>query len=42
MTQLPGWLNVTTGPEIEHTDVAEASMVKVTGLPDAPPVADTE
>ena len=41
-TQLPAALNVTTGPEIEHTDALEASIVTATGLPDPPPAADTE
>ena len=39
--QLPGPLKVTAEPEIEHTEVVEESMVKVTGLPEAPPDAVT-
>jgi len=41
MTQLPCWLKVTVEPESEHTEVLEESMVKVTGLPEAPPDAAT-
>jgi hypothetical protein len=41
MTQLPGWLKVTVEPEIEQTEVPGESMVKVTGLPEAPPGAAT-
>ena len=33
MTQRPAVLKVTVDPAIEHTDVLEASIVKVTGLP---------
>jgi hypothetical protein len=41
MMQLPGPLKVTVEPEIEHIEVLEESMVKVTGLPEAPPDAVT-
>jgi hypothetical protein len=41
MTQLPGCVKVTVAPEIEHIDMLGESMVKVTGLPEAPPVAVT-
>jgi len=41
MTQLPGRLKVTTEPEIEHVEVFEGSMVKITRLPEAPPTAAT-
>jgi len=34
-------VKLTTDPEIEQTEVAEASIVKVTVFPDAPPVAVT-
>ena len=38
-TQLPGWVKVTTGPCSVQTPVDEASTARVTGFPDAPPVA---
>ena len=39
--QVPGLLKVTVDPEIEHTEPLAESMLKITGLPDAPPVAVT-
>ncbi len=39
MTQVPTALKVTRGELYEQTEVLPASMVKVTGLPDSPPVA---
>ena len=41
MTQVPGLSKVTVEPEIEHTERLAGSMLKVTGLPDPPPVAFT-
>ena len=42
MTQVPGWLKATVaGPDREHTAALGESTVKVTGLPDPPPRADT-
>jgi hypothetical protein len=41
MTQVPGLLKVTVEPEIEHTASGAGSVLKVTGLPDPPPVAVT-
>jgi len=38
---VPVALKLTTDPEIEHTEVAEVSIVKVTGFPDPPPLAVT-
>jgi hypothetical protein len=39
--QVPVPLKETTPPAIEQTAPAELSMVNVTGLPEAPPVAVT-
>jgi hypothetical protein len=41
MTQLPGLSKVTVEPEIEHTEPLAGLMLKVTGLPDPPPLAVT-
>jgi hypothetical protein len=42
MTQVPAPVKLTVVPEIEQApDVDEASMVKVTGFPEPPPVALT-
>jgi len=41
ITQVPTAVKVTRVPEIEHSEEVDESMAKVTGLPDAPPVADT-
>ena len=34
-------MKLTVAPEIVHTELADASIVKVTALPDPPPVAVT-
>jgi hypothetical protein len=42
MTQLPGWPKVTVDPLTEQAELLEdESMLKVTGLPEPPPVAAT-
>ena len=41
MTQVPGFLKVTVEPEIEHTEPLAGLMLKVTRLPDPPPLAVT-
>src|SRR5207244_4842491 len=41
ITHVPTAVNDTVEPAIEHTEVAVASIVNVTGLPDPPPVAVT-
>ena len=41
MTQVPTPMNDTVEPEIEHTVVAVASIVNVTGRPDGVAVAVT-
>ena len=38
---MPAATKLTVEPLIEQTDVAVASIVKVTGLPELPPVAVT-
>ena len=38
---VPAVVKETVAVEIEQTEVAELSIVKMTGLPDAPPVAVT-
>ena len=41
-TQRPSWPKLTAEPEMEHAELVEdESMVKVTGFPEAPPVAFT-
>ena len=32
MTQLPGLLNITAEPEIEHAEALPASMLRITGF----------
>jgi hypothetical protein len=39
---VPTAVKLTVEPVIEQNDVAELSIVKVTGLPEPPPVAVTE
>lgn len=41
IVQMPDPMKLTVEPDIEHTEPLEASIVKPTGLPDAPPVAVT-
>jgi hypothetical protein len=41
MTQVPGLSKVTVEPEMEHAELLAGSMLKVTWLPDPPPVAVT-
>ena len=39
MVQVPAPVKLTTPPVMEQTDALAAAMAKVTGLPEAPPVA---
>ena len=41
ITQVPIPMKETVEPLIEQTELAVASIVKMTGLPEAPPVAIT-
>ena len=41
MRQIPAPIKLMTEPEIEHTELDDESIEKVTGFPEAPPIAIT-